>query len=417
MLDPKFIRDNEKIVRESMKNRGYKDFAPLDKYLEKDKLWREKLQKIEELQIKRKEVSPKGKPSSEELKKLKDISGKIKEKEEEAKEYEEEAKKSAMWLPNIPDSSVPKGDNESCNVEVRKWGNIIGREYQVKEHDAVGQDLDILDFERGTKIAGARFVLYKGAGSALERALINFMLDLHVEEHRFCEVITPFLVNEKSITVTGQLPKFEEDLFITRDNKFYLVPTAEVPVTNIYRDEIIESKTWPIKFVSYTPCFRKEAGSYGKDVKGIVRQHQFNKVELVYFSKPEDSYNDLEKLTEEAESILKKLELPYRVVTLCMADLGFASAKTYDIEVWFEGQKRYREVSSCSNFLDFQARRGLIRYRPSKGEKTKYVHTLNGSGLAIGRTLAAILEYYQNEDGTVSVPKVLQKYIGMEVIK
>ena len=307
---------------------------------------------------------------------------------------------------------MPVGPDETGNVEVKKWGEPPKFSFEPKAHWDIGEALDIIDFERAGKITGARFALYKGAGALLERSLINFMLNLHTKEHRYKEVLPPFMVNRASMTGTGQLPKFEKELFKVEGDDYFLIPTAEVPVTNIHRDEMLDGDKLPIYYTAYTPCFRREAGSYGKDTRGLIRQHQFNKVELVKFVRPEDSYNELESLLLNAEEVLKKLNLPYRVVVLCTGDMGFAAAKTYDIEVWLPGQNKYREISSCSNFIDFQARRANIRFRRETKAKPEYVHTLNGSGLAVGRTLVAILENYQQEDGTVIVPEALRHYMG-----
>jgi seryl-tRNA synthetase len=302
-------------------------------------------------------------------------------------------------------------------VEIRRWGDIPASDFSTKPHWEIGEELGILDFENAGKLAGARFVIYRGAGARLERALINFMLDLHTGEHGYTEIIPPFLVNRETMTGTGQLPKFEEDLFHTDSPDFFLIPTAEVPLTNIHREEIVAGENLPILFTAYTPCFRKEAGSYGKDTRGLIRQHQFNKVELVKFTDPKSSYEELEKLLLDAEEILKLLKLPYRVVQLCGGDLGFSSAKTYDIEVWMPSYGKYVEISSCSNFEDFQARRAGIRYRASNKEKPQFVHTINGSGLAVGRTMAAIIENYQQEDGSVLIPEVLQEFMGQQYIR
>ncbi|HWR72301.1 MAG TPA: serine--tRNA ligase, partial [Nitrospirota bacterium] len=305
---------------------------------------------------------------------------------------------------------------ENDNREIRRWspqgGDPTAFSFEPKPHWDLAEYLDIIDFDRAAKITGARFALYKGMGAQLERALINFMLDLHTVEHHYLEVLPPFMVNRTSMTATGQLPKFEEELFRVENGTYFLIPTAEVPVTNIHQDEIVPEEQLPLRYTAYTPCFRREAGSYGKDTRGLIRQHQFNKVELVKFTRPQDSYDELEKLTNDAESVLKLLGLPYRVIVLCTGDMGFSSAKTYDIEVWLPSQKRYREISSCSNFEDFQARRGNIRYRPKGEKKTEYLHTLNGSGLAVGRTVVAILENYQQQDGTVLIPEALRKYMG-----
>ncbi|MBI5188709.1 MAG: serine--tRNA ligase, partial [Nitrospirae bacterium] len=315
-----------------------------------------------------------------------------------------------------PHESVPVGKDETENMEISRWGEPRQFDFEPLNHWDIGEMLEIIDFERASKIAGARFAIMKGLGAKLERALMNFMLDLNVSKG-YKEVFPPIIVNREAMTGTGQLPKFEIDLFRTVDPEFYLIPTAEVPVTNIHKDEILKEKDLPIYYTAYTPCFRREAGSYGKDVRGLIRQHQFNKVELVKFVKPEDSYNELESMTRDAEDILQRLELPYRVVALCTGDLGFAASKTYDIEVWLPGQQRYREISSCSNFTDFQARRANIRFKREGKKGTEFVHTLNGSGLAIGRTVVAILENYQQKDGSVIIPVVLRPYMGVEVIR
>ena len=317
-----------------------------------------------------------------------------------------------LTLPNLPEPTVPIGTSAANNKEVRRWGNPPEFNFSAKNHWDIGEELGILDFARAAKIAGARFALYKDAGARLERALINFMLDLHTQKHGYREVLPPFLVNRDTMTGTGQLPKFEEDLFRVSEPDFFLIPTAEVPVTNIHRKEMLEREQLPIRYVAYTPCFRREAGSYGQDVRGLIRQHQFNKVELVKFTEPEHSYAELEKLLADAEAVLQQLQLPYRVVELCTGDLGFAAAKTYDLEVWLPGQTAYREISSCSNFEDFQARRAQIRYRKEAKGKPIFVHTLNGSGLAVGRTLVAVLENYQQKDGSVVIPEVLRFYMG-----
>ena len=317
-----------------------------------------------------------------------------------------------LELPNTPHETTPDGQSAEDNALVRVWGEKPAFDFAPKAHDELGEALGILDMKRAAKIAGARFALYRGAGALLERALINYMLDLHTNEHGYTEWLPPFMVNPEAMTGTGQLPKFEEDLFRVDDGKFYLIPTAEVPVTNIHREEILSGEDLPLKYTAYTPCFRSEAGSYGQDTRGLIRQHQFNKVELVKFSRPETSYEELETLTTNAEEVLKRLGLHYRVVTLCAGDLGFAAAKTYDIEVWVPSQNTYREISSCSNFEDFQARRAGIRYRPGAGAKPEFVHTLNGSGLAVGRTLVAILENFQRADGSVQIPGALRPYMG-----
>jgi seryl-tRNA synthetase len=341
------------------------------------------------------------------------VGDQIKKLDEALKQVEVELQSWAMQIPNIPHSSVPEGADSEANVEVRRWGKPAEFAFQPKDHVTLGETLGILDFERAGKISGARFSLYLGAGATLERALIQLMLDVHTRQHGYEEVIPPFMVNRASMTGTGQLPKFEEDLFKTQlaDRELFLIPTAEVPLTNIYRDEILEKSQLPCYFTAYTPCFRSEAGSYGKDTRGLVRQHQFQKVELVKFVEPEQSYEELEKLTQNAERILQLLELPYRVMSLCAGDMGFGAAKTYDLEVWLPGQNAYREISSCSNFEDFQARRAQIRYRPESKAKPRLVHTLNGSGLAVGRTVVALLENYQDEAGNIRIPPVLHRYL------
>ena len=343
---------------------------------------------------------------------MREVSSKIKELDKEKAGYEEKLNSILMEIPNIPHPSVPIGKNEEDNTLVKEVGEPVKFDFEPKAHWDLGENLGILDFERAAKIAGARFPLYMGAGSRLERALINFMLDIHTTEHGYREILPPFMVNRKSMTGTGQLPKFEEDLFKLEGWDYYLIPTAEVPVTNIFQDEVLNGEDLPIYFTAYTPCFRSEAGSYGKDTRGLIRQHQFNKVELVKFALPENSYEELETLLKNAETILERLELPYRVITLCTGDLGFSSAKTYDIEVWMPYQNKYREISSCSNFEDFQARRANIRFK-TKGKKgTRLVHTLNGSGLAVGRTFAAICENFQQEDGSIVIPEALRPYLG-----
>ena len=343
---------------------------------------------------------------------MRKVSGEIKKLEKSLAESEEKVQEILIRLPNIPDSSVPMGKSEADNQLLRQVGTPIKFGFTPKAHWTIGEDLKILDFERAAKITGARFPLYFGAGARLERALINFMLDLHIDEHGYTEVLPPFIVNRKSMTGTGQLPKFKEDLFKLENWDYFLIPTAEVPVTNIYQDEILDEDQLPIYYTAYTPCFRSEAGSYGKDTRGLIRQHQFNKVEMVKFTTPETSYNELESLLKNAEVVLQKLGLPYQVVVLSTGDLGFSAAKTYDIEVWMPAQDKYREISSCSNFEGFQARRAGIRFRRKGKKGTEPVHTLNGSGLAVGRTLAAILENYQQADGTVIIPEVLRPYMG-----
>ena len=340
------------------------------------------------------------------------LTAEAKSMEGELKELEQKQNDILLELPNAPHETTPEGRSAEDNALVRVWGEKPAFDFEPRAHDELGESLGILDMKRAAKIAGARFALYRGAGAHLERALINFMLDLHTNEHGYTEWLPPFMVNPEAMTGTGQLPKFEEDLFRVNDGKYYLIPTAEVPVTNIHREEILSGEDLPLRYTAYTPCFRSEAGSYGQDTRGLIRQHQFNKVELVKFSRPETSYEELESLTADAEKVLKLLGLHYRVVTLCAGDLGFSAAKTYDIEVWVPSQNTYREISSCSNFEDFQARRAGIRYRPGAGAKPEFVHTLNGSGLAVGRTLVAILENFQRADGSVAIPGALRPYMG-----
>ncbi len=416
MLDIKLIRENPSKVMEGFKKRGETvDLVAIMK-LDEDRM--SLLRRIEDLRSQRNRNSDEigrlkreGKSADLLLEQMKGVSDEIKKLETDIRGIEEQEQEILLILPNIPHESVPVGENENENIEIRNWGEIPEFSFEPKPHWEIGEDLDIIDFQRATNIAGARFSLMKGAGALLERSLINFMLDLHTREHGYKEVVPPFMVNRKTMTGTGQLPKFEEELFKIERDGYYLIPTAEVPVTNIHQGELLQEEALPLYYTAYTPCFRREAGSYGKDTRGLIRQHQFNKVELVKFSKPEDSYNELEKLTNNAEEVLKRLGLPYRVVALCTGDMGFSSAKTYDIEVWLPGQDTYREISSCSNFGDFQARRADIRYKTIKG-RTEYVHTLNGSGLAVGRTLVAILENYQQEDGTVVIPNALRNYMG-----
>jgi seryl-tRNA synthetase len=417
MLDPKLIRNNPEAVQQGLKNRKG-DVSLVDKYLVVDEEWRKLLVEVDGLKAQRNKVSEEighmkaRKENADSLvADMKGLSGRIKEYEEKQKDIERRLEEIAFEMPNLPHVSVPVGVDTRDNLEVRIWGDKKHFSFAPKSHDEIGKGLGMLDFDRAAKIAGSRFVVYREMGARIERALINFMLDTHIKEHGYTEIFAPVMVNPKSMFGTGQLPKFEEEMFKCRDDDYYLIPTAEVSVTNLHRDEIIPLGHLPIKYVCYSPCFRREAGSYGKDVKGLIRQHQFNKVELVKFSDPAESYNELEKLTKDAESILQKLELPYRVVQLCTGDLGFASAKTYDIEVWFPSENQYREISSCSNFESFQARRANIRYRATREAKAEYVHTLNGSGLAVGRTFAAILENYQQADGTIDIPAALRSYL------
>lgn len=422
MLDIKYLRQNIELVHRKMDERGQKiDF---DRFLSLDAKRRDILQAVETLRNERNSVSKqvgelkkKKEDASELIAKMGDVSAKIKEYDESLRVTEEELNAFVMIVPNLQHESVPQGGGSDDNTVVRTWGEKPVFCFEPKQHFDLGENLNILDFARGAKITGARFTLYRGAGAQLERAITNFMLDLHTGNHGYTEVFTPFMVNAESMTGTGQLPKFKEDLFKIEGMEYYLIPTAEVPVTNIYRDEILEEDKLPVYFVAYSACFRAEAGSYGKDTRGLIRQHQFNKVEMVKFSKPETSYDELEKLTANAEEVLKRLGIPYRTVCLCTADLGFSSAKTYDVEAWLPGQNTYREISSCSNFEDFQARRAAIRYRRKDNGKVEFVHTLNGSGLAVGRTVVAVMENYQQADGSIIVPEALRPYMrGLERI-
>ena len=416
MLELRFIRENLSLVKEKTERRGIKD-SRIEDFEAIDTKRRELLGELEGMRNKRKTVSSEiavlkkeNRDAESLIADMRQAGDRIKDLEKQVNEVEESLNEIVMGIPNLCHESVPVGMDDTENEEIRKWGKIPEFSFDPKPHWEIGENLGILDFERAAKLSGARFALLKGFASRLERALINFMLDLHTQKHGYVEVLPPFLVNSASMTATGQLPKFEEDLFKAQDWDLYLIPTAEVPVTNIHRDETLAEKELPIKYCAYTPCFRSEAGSYGKDTRGLIRQHQFDKVELVKFSRPEESFDELESLLADAEEVLQLLKLPYRVVTLCTGDLGFSAVKTYDIEVWMPAQDKYREISSCSNFGDFQARRGSIRYRPKNSKKSALVHTLNGSGLAVGRTLAAILENFQRDDGSIYVPDVLEPY-------
>ena len=417
MLDLKFIRSRLDVVKQMLANRNYD--LDLSLFETVDKRRREILAVLENLRHRRNTVSEEiarlkkgGQDGSALIAEMKNVSLEIKDLESSLSRVDEELQPLLMIIPNVPHETVAVGTDERDNPVVRTWGEIEERDFEPLPHWELGERLGILDFARAAKIAGARFSLYRGKGAMLERAIINFMLDIHTREHGYTEVLPPFMVNSASMTGTGQLPKFKEDLFKIEGWDYYLIPTAEVPVTNIHREEVLPEEALPIYYVSYTPCFRSEAGSYGKDTRGLIRQHQVNKGELVKFSKPEDSYDELEKLTDNAETILRRLGLPYRVVSLCTGDLGFASAKTYDLEVWLPSQKLYREISSCSNFEDFQARRAGIRFKRKGAGGTELVHTLNGSGLAVGRTLVAVLENYQQKDGRVIIPEALRPYMG-----
>ncbi len=416
MLDIKFLRENLDFVRRKMLERGQE--IDLDRFAALEAKRRNILQEVESLRSERNQASKEigrkkaGKEdASAIIARMAEVSARIKELDELLKETEEDLRNFVMTIPNIPHESVVYGTSSEDNPVIRAWGEKPAFDFIPKPHWEIGEDLNILDFGRGAKITGARFTLYRGLGAQLERAVVNFMLDLHTGNHGYLEVLTPFMVNKESMTGTGQLPKFAEDLFKIEGLDYYLIPTAEVPVTNIHREEILEEKMLPVYYVAYSPCFRAEAGSYGKDTRGLIRQHQFNKVELVKFTAPEASYDELEKLTLNAEEVLKRLGIHYRTVSLCTADLGFSSAKTYDIEAWLPGQETYREISSCSNFEDFQARRASIRFRREESGKVEFVHTLNGSGLAAGRTVVAILENYQQKDGSVVIPDVLRPYM------
>jgi seryl-tRNA synthetase len=416
MLDIKFIRENKEVVSKNLESRGQKyDLEALLK-LEADR--RQRIAETERLRQVRNETSDRiarlkreNRPAETLLGEMKETSAGIKSMEQGVREIEDLLTDGLLQIPNLVHASVPAGMDERDNREVRRWNSPPEFGFNPKPHWELGEALGLLDFERAARMTGARFVLYKGLGARMERALINFMVDLHVREHGYTEILPPFMVNKAAMTVTGQLPKFEEDLFRLRDEDLYLIPTAEVPVTNLHQGEILGGDRLPLAYVAYTPCFRREAGSYGKDTRGIIRQHQFNKVELVRFARPDESYELLERLVLDAEEVLKRLGLHYRVMTLCTGDMGFASAKTYDIEVWLPGQNTYKEISSCSNFEAFQARRGNIRFRPD-GRKVEFVHTLNGSGLAVGRTLLAILENGQQQDGSILVPEALRPYMG-----
>ena len=420
MLDIKFIRSNPDEVVRAMKTRGMD--LDLSEFLSLDERRRKILSEVEQLKSKRNTVSKEigmmkknGENADELVKEMGQVGDEIKKLDDDVKEIDAALRNIVLAIPNIPDKSLPIGGEQDYRVE-RTWGEPKQFDFEAKGHWDIGEKLNILDFERATKVTGTRFTFYRGLGAKLERAVISLMLDIHTTENGYEELIPPYMANKDSMTGTGQLPKFAEDMFKLEGMDYYLIPTAEVPVTNYYRDEILDEKNLPIKHCAFSPCFRAEAGSYGRDTRGIIRQHQFHKVELVKFAHPENSFEELEKLTNDAEKILQRLELPYRVITLATGDIGFSSAKTYDIEGWLPSFNTYREISSCSNFLDFQARRANIRYRDKNG-KVQFVHTLNGSGLAVGRTVAAILENYQQADGSVIVPTALRPYMGVDVIK
>lgn len=422
MLDIKIIRDNPEQVKEAMKKRNSNMDEKIDEIIRIDVLRREIIGKSESMKAEQNLVSKKipeikknGGDITEILSKMKELSDEVTRLNLELSDYEKKQKDLLLSIPNIPNESVPIGKGEDDNLEIRRWGEPRNFDFEVKPHWDIGRELDILDPERAAKVTGKRFHFYKGLGARLERAIINFYLNTHID-NGYTEILPPFLANRASMTATGQLPKFEDDAFKIMDSEYFLIPTAEVPVTNLYRDEILSGDNLPYKYCAYSACFRAEAGSAGRDTRGLIRQHQFNKVELVKFVKPEDSYEELEKLTNDAERVLQLLKLPYRVVSLSTGDLGFSSAKTYDIEVWMPSYGRYLEISSCSNFEDYQARRGFIRYKDNVKDKAKFVHTLNGSGVAIGRTVAAILENYQNKDGSITVPEVLVDLMGTDRI-
>lgn len=417
MLDRRMLRNKFAEVKAKLEKRG-EDLSELEKFESLDERRRKMIQEVEQLKAKRNDTSKhiselkrNKEDASELIEEMQTVSKKIRELDEELSEIDGELDQIMLGIPNIPHESVPVGEDEEDNEEVRRWGELPEFSFEPQAHWDIGTNLGIVDFERAAKVAGSRFVFYKGLGARLERALINFMMDYHNDHHGYEEMIPPYLVNRESMTGTGQLPKFEEDAFLIDEWDYFLIPTSEVPVTNFHRDEILSVDDLPKKYVAYSACFRSEAGSAGRDTRGLIRQHQFNKVELVQFVKPEDSYEMLEQLTGHAEKILQLLGLPYRVMNMCTGDLGFTAAKKYDIEVWIPAQNKYREISSCSNFEAFQARRAGLRYRDKDG-KVKFVHTLNGSGLAVGRTLTAILENYQQEDGSVVIPEVLRPYMG-----
>ncbi len=422
MLDLKFIRENLDLVKQAMVNKREK--VDLDKLVDLDAKRRELLQEAEKLKQERNTVSQEigklkkaGEPAEAQIAQMQKVADRIKVLDGEIRTLEADLTEIQAWIPNIPHSSAPVGKGEQDNIEVKTWGERRQFDFIARPHWEIAEKLDIIDFARGAKVAGSFFVNYRGAGAKLERALINFMLDLHIEKHGYQEVSPPFIVNRATMFSTGQLPKLAEDMYLCEVDDLFLIPTAEVPVTNLHRDETVQEKDLPIKYTAYTPCFRREAGSYGKDTRGLVRIHQFDKVEMVRFVRPETSYEALEQLLAEAEEVLQLLGLPYRVLELCTADLSFAAAKCYDIEVWAPGVNKWLEVSSCSNFEDFQARRANIRFRNQKSGKLEFVHTLNGSGLALPRTVIAILETYQTEDNKVAVPEALQKYMGCDIIE
>ncbi|MBM7872245.1 seryl-tRNA synthetase [Clostridium pascui] len=426
MLDLKRIRNNPEEIKSALANRGEDfDVTTIDRIVELDERRRQILVEVENLKNTRNQESAKvpklkkeGKDVAEIMAEMKKLGEEIKGHDEELSKIDEELEYIMLRIPNIPNPAVPDGKSDEDNIEIRRWGEPAKFDFETKAHWDLGVNLNLLDFERAGKVTGSRFTFYKGVGARLERAVISYFLDMHVDNHGYTEILPPYMVNRKSMIGTGQLPKFEEDAFKVSNDDYFLIPTAEVPVTNLYRDEILSGEELPIRHVAYSACFRSEAGSAGRDTRGLVRQHQFNKVELVKFTKPENSYEELEKLTNDAEEVLQGLGIPYRVVRICKGDLGFTAALKYDIEVWMPSYNRYVEISSCSNFEDFQARRANIKYKETPKDKPQFVHTLNGSGVAVGRTVAAILENFQREDGSVVVPEVLRPYLGgREVIK
>ncbi|EOU1840883.1 serine--tRNA ligase [Clostridium perfringens] len=425
MLDLKKLRSNTEEVKKALSNRGEDfDVNVIDEVIALDEERRKILVDVEALKKQRNEVSaeiPKRKKAGEDvtevMTEMREIGDKIKADDAKVAELNDKINYIMLRIPNIPNPAVPEGETDEDNVEIKRWGEPTKFNFEPKAHWDLGTDLDLLDFERGGKVAGSRFTVYKGMGARLERSIINYFLDKHTFENGYTEVLPPYMVNRDSMTGTGQLPKFEEDAFKVENNGYFLIPTAEVPVTNMYRNETLEGDKLPIKHAAYSACFRAEAGSAGRDTRGLIRQHQFNKVELVKFCKPEQSYEELDKLVQDAESVLQGLGLPYRIVRICKGDLGFTAALKYDIEVWMPSYNRYVEISSCSNFEDFQARRANIKYKNSPKEKPQFVHTLNGSGVAIGRTVAAILENYQQEDGSVVIPEALKEYMRCDLLK
>jgi seryl-tRNA synthetase len=422
MLDLHFIRENPEKVREAISQKRAK--VDLDRLLEADRRRREHIQKADQLKAERNKVSEEiarlkkqGKDAAGVIRGMKEVSDHIKKLDQQIEACEEEIRQIQIHIPNVPHATVPVGPDASANQVVKQWGQVQEHDFKIRPHWEIGPELGILDFDRGSRLSGSNFVSYKGLGARLERALVNFMIDLHVEKHGFTEVWVPFIVKREMMFGTGQLPKLEEDMYLIEKEDLFLIPTAEVPVTNLHREEILDGDTLPIYYTAYTPCFRREAGSYGADTRGLIRIHQFDKVEMVKFVKPETSYDELETLLASAEEVLQLLGIPYRVLALATGDMSFSAAKCYDIEAYAPGIQKWLEVSSCSNFEDFQARRMNIRFRREKGAKTEFIHTLNGSGLALPRTVIAILENYQTDEGTVIVPEALRKYVGTDIIK